>query len=565
MIVPQLRQALAPVLAVLLLQACQAPPPRPVSEGHLSTQPQATTPAQVIPQPVRSTPFVPPPRPTPPEETYTVVVSEVPVKELLFALARDAGINIDVHPGINGNVTLNAIDQTLGQILDRVARQIPLRYEEQNDTLAILPDTPFLKTYRVDYVNVARDSTGSISSSTLVGSTTLAQQGATGNRSDASIASTSNNRFWATLAAALDEIVRPEGDTTAAGGDSGRVIVNAEAGVVTVRATEVQHRMVQSYIDQVMASATRQVLIEATIVEIQLNDRYQAGIDWRVFTRGGGLIGAGISLGTDLVDAFDASETSGGVSGFVLSAADAPTGSRKRDVQASLQLLSEFGDTQVLSSPKVMTLNNQPAVLKVVDNEVYFTIDIETNQNANTTTVTTESEVQTVAVGLVMSVTPQVSAGDDVTLNVRPSVTRVREFVEDPAISIALAQAQAAGFNVDNITNRVPVVQTRETEAVMRVGSGQLAVLGGLMQDRQVKDDEAVPGLSEPPGFGELFKFRDRAQAKTELVVFLRPTVIRTPDVGSDLASFTQMLPENLNQSTRTVSPLDEPYVEQPR
>ena len=155
------------MLASLVLYACQTPPPQPVSDGHLSTRPApAETAAAAIPQPVRQTAFVPPPRPVPPAETYTVVVSEVPVKELLFALARDADINIDVHPQVTGSVTLNAIDQTLDQILDRIARQVPLRYEETNDTLAIVPDTPFLKTYRVDYVNVARDSTGRISSST---------------------------------------------------------------------------------------------------------------------------------------------------------------------------------------------------------------------------------------------------------------------------------------------------------------------------------------------------------------------------------------------------------------
>ena len=552
----QRRQAFVALLAALVLSACQTPPPEPMSSGHLTRQPSVAATGD-IPEPVRQTPFLPAPRPVAPTETYTVVVSEVPVKELLFAVARDADVNIDVHPAITGTVTLNAVEQTLEQILDRIARQIPLRYEQHDGSLAIVPDTPFLRTYRIDYVNVTRDSNGSISSTTLVG-TELAQQGAGGNRSDATIQSVSNNRFWDTLGSALTEIVRPQEPSNAP--DSSRVIVNPEAGVITVRATDAQHRDVQAYIDQVMTNAMRQVLIEATIVEIGLNDRYQAGIDWAVFTRTVGLLGAGVNVGTNLLGAFDASQTSGGVSGFVLDASNAPLDSPKRKVQASIQLLNEFGDTQVLSSPKVMTLNNQPAVLKVVDNEVYFSINIETNQNANTTNVTTESDVQTVAVGLVMSVTPQIGAGDQVSLTVRPSITRVREFVTDPAISIALAQAEAAGFDVSNITNQVPVVQTRESEAVMRVRSGQLAVLGGLMQDQFSRDDEAIPGLSEPQGFGELFKFRDRAQRKTELVVFLRPTVIHSPDVSTDLSGFSRLLPENLDRNTRSVSPLDAPY-----
>jgi len=327
------------------------------------------------------------------------------------------------------------------------------------------------------------------------------------------------------------------------------VIVNREGGLVLVRATAAQHELVQEYLDRVMASVTRQVLIEATIVEVELNDRYQAGIDWRVFTRGGGLLGAGITLGTDVADAFTAG-ASGAIQGLIFSASDAPDGSAKRDVEVSISLLNEFGDTQVISSPKVMTLNNQPAILKVVDNEIYFEIESDIspgnlNQNA---VVSFDTDVRTVSVGLVMNVTPQVSDGDAVTLNVRPTVSRIKGFVEDPAVPIALRQANAQDLN---ISNSIPVISVRESETVMRVGSGQLAILGGLMQDTRETDDEAVPGFSEIPALGEAFNFRDRQQRKTELVVFLRPTVIRSPDVGADLAGFRRYLPENLGSAER--------------
>ena len=548
-----LRRAIALLVLAGVLTACTVapPPPRAPSSGHLSTTPPpaVAAPSASIPKPVTRSAYLPPPGEVAPEETYTVVVNDVPVRELLFALARDASVNVDVHPEIQGTVTLNAIDQSLFQILDRISRQMAVRYEQRGDTIAIIPDQPFLRTYKVDYVNVTRDSAGTISASTLVASTADGGGGgAAQNASVTNIRNTSNNQFWESLTATLEDIVG-----TSATGDK-VVIVNRENGLVLVRATTSQHAMVQDYINRVMASATRQVLIEATIVEVQLNDRYQAGIDWQVFTRQGGLLGAGISLGSDVGSAFTAG-ASGAVTGLIFNASDAPVGSPKREVEVSLSLLNEFGDTQVLSSPKVMTLNNQPAVLKVVDNEVYFNIEIETNQNQTTTTVNTETDVRTVAVGLVMNVTPQISDADAVTLNVRPTITRVREFVEDPAVPIALAQAAAVGVNLPNVSNLVPVVQVRETETVMRVGTGQLAILGGLMQDRQAKDDESVPGFSEVPAVGELFNFREREQTKTELVVFLRPTVIRSPDVRTDLAGFSPYLPQNLNTFERRQVP----------
>jgi general secretion pathway protein D len=536
-------------LAMVLTACTVAPPqPRPESPGHLGAAPPPAVAAN-IPEPVKRRGFVPIPVQAPPEETFTVVVNQVPVRELLFALARDANVNVDVHPEIEGNVTLNAIDQSLYQILDRISRQLDVRYENQDDTLVIVPDSAFLRTYRVDYVNVTRKSTGKIGASSSI---EAAGEARFTNTSSSDIDSTSDNEFWQTLEASLDEIVKPalgSGDPR-----QKRVIVNRESGLVLVRATTSQHELVQEYLDQVIASATRQVLIEATIVEVELNDRYQAGINWQVFTRQGGLLGAGITLGADVGSAFTAG-ASGAVTGLIFDASDAPTGSAKRDVEVSISLLNEFGDTQVLSSPKVMALNNQPAILKVVDNEVYFEVTTDvTPGNTNTNaTVSFDTDVRTVSVGLVMNVIPQVSESDNVTLNVRPTITRIREFVDDPAVPVALAQAGLT--SAVNVANQVPVIQVRETESVMRVGSGQLAILGGLMQDRQTKDDESVPGASEVPAFGELFNFREREQTKTELVVFLRPTVIRTPDVGADLAGFRPFLPENLRTFERQKAP----------
>ncbi len=531
------RAACGALVAAALLSACVAPPPQPreTSPGHLSNKP-TVVPVE-IPEPVAQAPFVPLPKPEPPVETYTVVVNEVPVKELLFALSRDAKINVDVHPDISGNVTLNAVDQTLSQILDRISRQIDIRHENRDGTIVVVPDTPFLRTYKIDYVNVTRGSAGTIGASTLVAAG--GEGGSGSNTSESTITNTTNAHFWESLQSNVEAIVRQDSGA-AAEGDAG-VTLNREGGLILVRATARQHQMVSDYLDKVMTSMTRQVLIEATIVEVQLSDRYQAGIDWTALARSKFEID--LTVGSDLGQAFVAG-ASGGVTGLILNYADKPDGSS--DLDLTINLLNEFGDTQVLSSPKVMTLNNQPAVLKVVDNEVYFEISIDTVQDGGGGSLTTvDTDVRTVSVGLVMSVTPQIGDSEAVTLNVRPTITRVREFVDDPGVAIALAGVVGA----PDVANRVPVVQVRETETVMRVGTGQLAVLGGLMQDRRFKDDESVPGISDVPGVGELFKFREREQTKTELVVFLRPTVIRAPDIERDFSSFQRYLPKNIQDN----------------
>jgi len=532
------RAACGAVVVFAALSACVAPPPQPreISSGHLSQKP-TVVPAE-IPEPVAQAPFVPPPRAQPPVETYTVVVNEVPVKELLFALSRDAKINVDVHPEISGNVTLNAVDQTLAQILDRISRQIDIRHEIRDGTIVVMPDTPFLRTYKIDYVNVTRESSGKIGASTLVAAG--GEGGSGSNTSESTISNTINNRFWESLQSNLEAIVRADDAPVSEGGDAG-VTLNREGGLILVRGTARQHQMVGDYLDKVMASITRQVLIEATIVEVELSDRYQAGIDWTALARSA--FGLDLIIGADVGQAFVAG-AGGAVTGLILNYADKPDDSSELDV--TLNLLNEFGDTQVLSSPRVMTLNNQPAVLKVVDNEVYFEISIDTVQDGGGGSLTTvDSDARTVSVGLVMSVTPQIGESEAVTLNVRPTITRVREFKNDPAVAIALAGVPGA----PQVENGVPVVQVRETETVMRVGSGQLAVLGGLMQDRRFKDDESVPGFSEVPAVGELFKFREREQSKTELVVFLRPTVIRSPDIERDFSSFKRYLPKNIQDN----------------
>ena len=554
----------------------------PTSEGHIDSRQAKTAPDQSIPAPVRMTPFVPPPKPAPAPQTYSVVVNEVPVKELLLALARDTKQNIDIHPALTGLVSINAINETLPAILERVSRQVNMRYRTEGNTIVVSPDTPYVKTYRVPYVNMVRDTTSTIgvtgeiapggtSAGGAGGTAGATTTGATG--SSTVVRTTSRNDFWVDLREnirgilnstrlqsltadakaerialvkqqeelrvkqmeaasragqgaqnlATSVITGPAGAPAQSNLLPDDVVVNAVSGTVTVNATERQHQLVQQHIDSIVSVMQRQVLIEATIVEVALSNAYQAGVDWSRLSLSGAFSFAQSLLGTNL------SSPPFFAFGYNVD------NRRPNDVQATIKLLEQFGTTRVLSSPKLMALNNQTALLKVVNNVVYFEVQAQTSQAQTTSLTTFNTTAKTVAVGVVMGVTPQISEDGRVSLTVRPTISRVTRFVNDPNPNLA-----AAG-----VTNPVPEVQTREMESVLQVLNGQTVVLGGLMQDDVRRTRDQVPFLGNTPVLGDFFAFRNEAVTKSELVIFLRTVIVPNPMLASDeLKFFQRFLPQ---------------------
>src|SRR3972149_2191443 len=238
----------------ITLNSCAEIEPKPFepSSGHINTEAQ---PAGEIPALVQQAPVLPEPEPAEELEKYTVVVNEVPVRELLFALARDARINVDIDPRIEGIVTINAVDQTLPQLLDRIARQVELSYEFRDDNLIISPDEPFLRTYMVDYLNMSRETSSSISTDTGVGGDSGSSTSTT------NVTNTASNRLWLNLVNGVNALI---GAGTEGGGASGGeggipvsndVIPLPESGILSVRATRAQHELVQNFIDNALASA----------------------------------------------------------------------------------------------------------------------------------------------------------------------------------------------------------------------------------------------------------------------------------------------------------------------
>lgn len=529
-------QKLIILLSVLgFLVSCSELPPKPYepSSGHINAK--QNVPQDNIPDLVKQAPVLPEPAPPVELEKYTVVVNEVPVKEILFALARDAKINVDIGSDIEGVVTLNAVDQTLPQILDRIARQVSIRYEFKDGNLIVEADKPFFRSYAVNYLNMARDTKTEVKIATQLESTGGGAVGGTGgggeNNSKAEVTSVASNHFWNNLVKDILAILGESstGSSSASGITvTNTVIPHPETGVLTVKATSKQHELIQTFIDNALASAHRQVLIQATIVEVSLNDQYSAGVDWSVLGDAGS---AGVDVISSTFLGFPANLTpaapAAGPPAFLLNYTNGENSNRV--INATINLLERFGNIKVLSSPQIVAMNNQSALLKVVNNVVYFTIKQESNTTQGVVTNTFESTVHTVPVGIVMSLTPQINENDSVILNVRPTISRISDFVNDPNPALT-------------VESQIPEIQVSEMESVLRINHGQVAVLGGLMQDNTTKTDRSIPGLSKIPLLGEAFKSRDRDNQKTELVIFLRPTVIRNPSLDGDLELYKPYL-----------------------
>ena len=624
-----------------VLAGCGAPNYAP-SQMHINAEHEAVkAPASPrgLPQLVRSSPGAPALRDAAGAETFDVVVTNVPVRDLLFALARDAGVNMDVDARVGGIVSISALDQTLEAILDRIGRQVDIRVERLGDTLIIKPDEAYHQKYRIDFVNVSRTYSSS------------ATGGGVGNTGSSSVSNTSSNDFWESVESAVGAILAGGGEAGdsafAAGANAERLDaardsesltlgafgeyyydMNRDTGLLLVFAPERLQNEIREYLDENLSIAKRQVLLEATVVEVILSNQYKQGIDWSFFnslaSEGLGLyqgsaLGSPATLLNLVVETFTDTDSASFIDenddGFITAAdgaeqyrnylafinpnlgdyghgvdagvvitptaVPAPDGSpqpsrvtvdrlvsgtrtdpestsrragglvpavtgdsfltaayRSGDISAAVELLETFGDAKILSSPRISALNNQPALLRVVDQEVYFNIEIDENIDTATGLVTSREwtiEENTVDVGFSMNVLPQISDAGDIILNLKPAVTRILDYRRAPTPAII-----GGSGTVDNL---VPVTRVRELESILSLRDGEVGVLGGLLEDRVTDDDTSVPGLGKLPGIGALFNKTDQQTFKTEFVVFIRASIVKNPTLHGDFADYQELLP----------------------
>lgn len=514
----------------------------------------------------------------------------VPLRDVLYELAEQADYDIELDPRIAGSIIFTARERPFDMVIKRISEIAGLRYKFEEDSLRVELDLPYQKTYKVDYLSYVRKNTSNIKNNVSVNS-----EGA-GTGSDYATQSTSEADFWKELDVGIGQIlgvapssgsmvtsadpqvtavdpvaapvapvvtqpadgaVGPDGQplapsvevappqatlqvtplptTDPSGAATPRPVqantysVNKQAGIISVIATERQHEELAAYLTAVKRSTTAQVLIEAKVLEVSLTDEYAAGINWSQITLNDinllGDVTAGFTNAGSLARPFLTGETSA-ASNFQL-------GIVSNDATAVIDALSRFGTVHALASPRLTVLNNQSAVLNVATNQVYFEIDIETTATDTATTTTVDSEIRNVPEGVLINVQPSIDLDNrTISMAVRPTVTRITEYKEDPGVAFVVATSPTP---ID-ITSGIPVVNVQEMDSIIKVGSGQAAVLGGLLQDRTQSEEKGIPLLSEVPLIGNAFKNHTDSVVKTELVIFLKATI-----VDSDGQTITQM------------------------
>lgn len=510
----------------------------------------------------------------------------VPLRDVLFELAEQAGYDIELDPRIKGSIIFTAKERPFDLVVERIADIAGLRYRFENDILRVELDKPYNVNYKVDYLNYIRRNKGAIRNDIAVVSGGGANTG-----SDYEASTESEADFWGELDHNLGQLLGTSGETGAlktkkdpkitatqenpapvepvvAQGDvqqadgsgdananqgapdvqvqvqppeavlrveslpledeedegaqqrqqqesQAKFSINKQAGMVSVFGTSRQHEEVDKYFKELKRSVTSQVLIEAKVLEVGLKDEFAAGIDWSALEIPGGetTLGFTISGSTKRPAPEPAIDPS---ANFRIAYAG-------NDISAIVDAISRFGTVRALASPRLTVLNNQSAVLNVANNQVYFAIDINTTTDNGVTTTDIDSDIRNVPEGILINVQPSIDLDTrTVSLSVRPTVTKITEFVNDPAVAFAVAQAGVGG----DITSPVPVVNVQEMDSVVRMHSGEGMVMGGLMQDRTTSEQNGVPVLSEIPMVGSLFRTQGDNIQKNELIVFLRATII---------------------------------------
>ncbi|MBF0393989.1 MAG: hypothetical protein HQL38_15025, partial [Alphaproteobacteria bacterium] len=285
---------------------------------------------------------------------------------------------------------------------------------------------------------------------------------------------------------------------------------NQQAGLVSVYGTAKQHKLVKDYLEQILQMVSAQVLIEAKVVEVTLTDQFRSGIDWTAVTN---FAGSKFTLGLPLLPAV-------ALDGAALPAFSLGRVDKTGVEQSLLELVKTFGTVRTLSSPRLTVTNNQTAVLKVARNVVYFEINVTpgTTTSTGTTPATYSSEMRTVPEGVILTVQPSINLKrEEVTLGLRPTITRVVGFKDDPAVRLAGSTEPSP----------VPEVEVREMDSVVTMGSGEVVVMGGLMQERSTAESTGIPGVMDVPLIGLLAKRQSDMTELVELVVIIKATILK--------------------------------------
>lgn len=460
------------------------------------------------------------------EERFNVAANGVPVKPFLQGLVEDSPYSVAFHPGVDAKVSLDLKDVTISEVVDVLIGLYPLDIQFRGKVLQVFPANIKTETIAINYLMLKRygmTSTninsggivqqnnqsgssgrgGSSGSSGFGNSGSSLQSGGMGNMmgmgqgAGSNIQTMSESDFWQELEDTLKMIMR-------ATDEGANVVVSPQSGLITVRGYPSDIQAVKDFVKRSEQNLTRQVILEAKIVEVSLDDDYQQGINWQNVLSNSG--DTNFNFGTS-AGSFgnNISSALGGVTSLTFS---------NVDFTGVVSLLKTQGNVQVLSSPRVTATNNQKAVIKVGEDEYFVTEVSNTTVTGTSTSSTPEINLEPFFSGIALDVTPQISDQGEVILHVHPSVTEISE--------------QQKVVQLDDQQYVLPLAQSniRESDTVIRAKSGEIVVIGGLMQSSTTDEESRVPVLGAIPIVGNLFKSKQEVELKKELVILIKPTVV---------------------------------------
>lgn len=447
------------------------------------------------------------------EQLFSFSLRDASIRSALFALAKQTSFNIVVDPDVDGKVTVDLKNVTLTEALDLLTDLIGLSYGVKNNIIRVSRPAMEGRLFYLQYVHAGR--TGSSSTSAQIGTGTGAAPGGAasgggGGGGGQSITTSSNVDIWKQVEDGLPKLVS----------EKGKVVVDRNAGAIFVTDFPKVLNRIAQFLEAVEGSIHRQVLIEARILEVTLTEEFKLGLDWGAIAKAGVLKGKGASpisqIGRATQNIFG-QNLNPRPGGFQIGVAN-------ENFAFLLDAIAKQGKIDIISSPKISTLNNQTAIIRVGTDAVFF----ETRVVAATTTAPESRTVtpRSVTVGVVLGVTPQIAPDGSVVLHIRPTVTEQR------------------GEARSSVGDTFPIIDVREVDTVVRAREGQLIVIAGLMQEKKSRSEDKVPLLGDIPGLGRLFRGTSEEKRKTELVILLSPTVL----VGKKIDEITSQDLERINK-----------------
>lgn len=453
------------------------------------------------------------------EPRFDIAVKDVPARDFFEELVSGTNFNMLVSPDLNGSISLQLKDVTVDEVLDITHRLYGYEYEKQGRLIHVSPAGLTTHIFAINYLNVERNgnsetrvSSGQITQNSSNSSSDSGSGNATSSATSSAgagtrIVTTNKNHFWESLSQTLQLIV---------GNNEGHsVIITPSTGMAVVRADAKTLASVKTYLERAELILKRQVILEAKILEVSLSKGYQQGIDWSFSDASSSLDSSGnAKRGIGLQQtAEDIASEAGGVFASVI---------KLNNFQSTINLLGTQGNVQVLSSPRIATVNNQKAVIKVGSDEFYVTdIDFESNNDTNSNS--TNIELTPFFSGIALDVTPQISEDGKIILHVHPTISKVED--QQKTISVAGADTNLP----------LALSSIRESDSIITAENGQIVVIGGLIQNRSADKNSSVPFLGDLPFIGELFKQKGEESEKTELVILLRPTLTDQQTILNDV------------------------------